>query len=144
MDSIVICKWLDIWKHWPLQVRTLIILVLCIPPTMIKQLSSQLFQIYVWYRRVFANSVEGLDTNQMPPSSVDLNSSHQVLEERWINSTPFVVNNQLIHQESVIVNLQHITSNPVLLLPKPTLWFQLSWGDLIAMPLINGYFEVHP
>ena len=44
--------------------------------------------------------------------------------------------NQLIHQESVTANLQRITSNSVPLLPKPVLWFQISWGCLISIPLI--------
>ena len=33
-------------------------------------------------------------------------------------------------------NLRQLTSNPIFLLPKPTLWFQIAWGDLIIMPLI--------
>ena len=39
-------------------------------------------------------------------------------------------------QESVTANLEHITSNPGPLLPTPVLWFQISRGDLIIMPLI--------
>ena len=47
-----------------------------------------------------------------------------------------MVNNQIIHQESWTYNVHHLTSNPGLLLPKSVLWFQLSWGDLITIPLI--------
>ena len=43
---------------------------------------------------------------------------------------------QLRHQESVTANLQKLTSNPGPLLPITVLWFQLSWGDLIILPLI--------
>ena len=49
---------------------------------------------------------------------------------------PFIVNNQTSHQESVTYNLQKITLNPGPLLPKTVLWFQISWGHLIIMPLI--------
>ena len=72
----------------------------------------------------------------MPAFSVAVNYSHQDLEERLFNSTPFMAMNQLIHQEKVTSNLQRLTSNPVTLLQKPVLWFQLSWGDLIIMSLI--------
>ena len=65
-----------------LRVSALIILVLNIILTMIQYLSSQLFQLSTRDRIVFANAVEGLDTRLMPASSVVLNSSHQVLEER--------------------------------------------------------------
>ena len=130
MDSIFICI------LWPLQVSVLIILSLHIPSTMIQQLSIQLFQLSVWDRSVFANYVEGLDTSLMPASSVALNSSHKVLEERLISSTTFMMKNQMIHQESGTANLQHLTSNPGPLLPKPVLWFQISQEDLIIMPLI--------
>ena len=68
--------------------------------------------------------------------SMALNSPHQVLEERLINSTPLIVNNQLIHQQIGTYNLHKITSNPGPLLPKLVLWFKLSWGELIIMPLI--------
>ena len=40
------------------------------------------------------------------------------------------------HQEIGIDNLQQITSNPEPILPTPPLWFQLSLGDLIIIPLI--------
>ena len=47
-----------------------------------------------------------------------------------------MVKNQINHQESVKSNLPNHTSNPGPLLQKPSLWFQLSWGDLIIIPLI--------
>ena len=72
----------------------------------------------------------------MPASSVVQNSSHQVLEEIWISSTPFMVKKQMNHQDSVTANLQNINSNKGPLLPKPFMWFQLSWGYLITMPLV--------
>ena len=72
----------------------------------------------------------------MPALSVALTYSHQLLEERWTNSTPFVLTNQLIHQDSGTSNLQQLTSNPGPILPTPALWFQLSWGYLIIMQLI--------
>ena len=49
--------------------------------------------------------------------------------------------NQLIHQESVTVKLQQLTSNPVPLLSKPFLWFQISWGGLITIPFIMVMFR---
>ena len=58
---------------------------------MIQYISSQLFHISAQERRLFANFVEELDTKLMPASSVVKNSSHQVLEERLISSTPFMV-----------------------------------------------------
>ena len=48
----------------------------------------------------------------MSASYVDINLFHQVLEERLISSMPFIVKYQMIHQESGIDNLDHITSNP--------------------------------
>ena len=72
----------------------------------------------------------------MPASYVALNYSHQGLEEILISSMPFMVKNQMNHQESGTANLQKLTSNPGPLLPTPALWFQLSWGDLIIMPWI--------
>ena len=80
--------------------------------------------------------MEELDKRLMPDSSVDLNSSHKVLEEILINPAPFMMMNQLIHQDSGTANLQQLTSNPVPLLPTSDLWFQLSWVDLIIMTLI--------
>ena len=77
----------------------------------------------------------------MHASSVVQNSSNQVLEERWINSTPFMVINQINHQESGASNLQRLTSNLWPLLPTPALWFQLSWGDLVIMLLIMVMFK---
>ena len=47
-----------------------------------------------------------------------------------------MVKNQMNHQESVTDNIQQLTSNPGHLLPKPVLWFQLSWGGLIIMIFI--------
>ena len=136
MESIVIYILLDLQQHWPLQVSSLIILVLHLPPTMAQHVSRKLFQIFAWYIWVFANAVEGLDTRLMPESSTSLNYSHQVLEEILISSTPFMAKNQLIHQYSERANLRHLTSNTGPLLPKPVLWFQISLGDLIIMPLI--------
>ena len=52
--------------------------------------------------------------------------------KRSMNQFPFMLMNELIHQENVTAILQQITSNPVLLLPKPV----LSQGDLIIVPLI--------
>ena len=40
------------------------------------------------------------------------------------------------HQYNGTANLWQLTSNPVPLLPEPTLWFQLSWGNLITIPQI--------
>ena len=40
----------------------------------------------------------------MPESSMALTSSHQVLGERWTNSTTSVVINQQSYQESEIAN----------------------------------------
>ena len=91
---------------------------------MIQQLSSQLLQLSERDRRVFANDVVGLETRMMPASSVALNYPHQVSEERWITSTPFMVKNQLTHQEIGTSNLQQITSNLGTLLPKPVLWIK--------------------
>ena len=48
----------------------------------------------------------------------------------------YMVMKQKNHQYNGTVNLRRITSNPGPLLPEPTLWFQLSWVDLIIMPLI--------
>ena len=64
------------------------------------------------------------------------NSSHQVLEEILISSTPFMVKKQMNHQWSGSDNLQQLTSNPGTLLPTPSLWFQISWEDLIIIQLI--------
>ena len=74
-----------------------------------------------------------------------LNSYHQVSEEIWISSTPFMVNNQMNHQESGISNLQNITSNPEPLIPTPALCFQLSCEELIIMPFIMMmlWFTLH-
>ena len=44
--------------------------------------------------------------------------------------------NQMNHQNNGTSNLRQLTSNPGPILPKPTLWFQLSWGDLIITPSI--------
>ena len=49
----------------------------------------------------------------------------------------FMVMKKMNHQKSGTANLQQLTSNPAPLLPKPTLWFQLPWGDLIIMPLMT-------
>ena len=62
---------------------------------MMQHLSSQLLNLYAWDRIVFVNAVEVLDTRIMPASSMALNSSRRVLEERWINSTTFMVKNQM-------------------------------------------------
>ena len=47
-----------------------------------------------------------------------------------------MVKNQMSHQESGKANLQQLISNPGFLLPKPLLWFNLSWEELIIMSLI--------
>ena len=47
-----------------------------------------------------------------------------------------MVKTQIIHQYIVKANFQCLTSNPVPILPKPVLWFQIPWGDLIIIPLI--------
>ena len=47
-----------------------------------------------------------------------------------------MVKNQINHHDNVTDNHHKLTSNPVHLLPKPVLWFQLSRGDLIIIPLI--------
>ena len=44
--------------------------------------------------------------------------------------------NQMSHQESETANLQKLTSNKGPLLTKPVLWFHLSWGDLIILPIV--------
>ena len=80
-----------------------------IPPTLTHQLSSQLFKISVFNRRLFANAVEESDTNLMPESYVVLTSSHKVLQEGLKNPTPLMVMNKLIHQEIGSANLQKIT-----------------------------------
>ena len=49
---------------------------------------------------------------------------------------PFMVMNQLNHQESGIANFLQFTSNPGTLLTKQLLCFWISWGGLIGMPLI--------
>ena len=87
-DSIVIYKLLNPQLHWTLQVRSIIILVPHIPPTIIEKLSIQLLQLYAWDRRVFENYVEELNTRMMPASSVALNYSHQVLEKDESNQRP--------------------------------------------------------
>ena len=47
----------------------------------------------------------------------------------------------MIHQESGASNLQQITLNQLPLFPKLVLWFQISWGDLIIIPLIMVMFR---
>ena len=97
---------------------------------------SSFFSFTKFRKILFANIVEGLDTRMMYGSSMVLTSSHQFWEEIWTNSTYFMVINQLIHQESEIANVQPFTSTPRPLLPKQVLWFRLSWGYLIIIPLI--------
>ena len=104
---------------------------------MIQNLSSQLLNLSKWDRRVSVNAMEGLGTNLMTASSMELNSSHQVLEERRTSSTPFTVKKQINYQESGIYNLMQLTSNPETLLPTPALWFKLSRGDLIIITFIT-------
>ena len=48
----------------------------------------------------------------------------------------YMMNKQKNHQENGTANLWQLTSNPGPLLPEPTLWFQLSSGNLIIMPYI--------
>ena len=92
---------------------------------MIQQLSSQLLQLYAWDIKLFVNAVEELETKLMHASSVVQNSSHKVLGEILINSIHYMVMNQKNHQDNGTANLRNLTSNPGLLLPEPTLWFQL-------------------
>ena len=47
-----------------------------------------------------------------------------------------MVKNQVNRQYSLTANLQHHISNLGPLIPETYLWFQLSWGDLIIIPLI--------
>ena len=101
MDSIVIYKWMEIQQNWPLQVRALIILVLNLPSTTIQQFYIQLLQLYAWDRRVYCEMIgqKAYDCitrgpKWLPPSL------------RQINSTPFVVKNQLNHQDIGTANLQ--------------------------------------
>ena len=49
--------------------------------------------------------------------------------------------NQMNRQESLTSNLQQLTSNRGPLLQIPSLLFQLSWGDLIIIPLIMVIFR---
>ena len=58
VDSIVIYKLVEPQIHLPLQVRDLIIVVFYIPPTMIQQLSRQLFQLSELERILFLDTVE--------------------------------------------------------------------------------------
>ena len=53
----------------------------------------------------------------------------------------FMVMNQLIRKDSGTANFQKINSNIGLILPKPVLWFQLYWVDLIIVPLIMMVFR---
>ena len=100
LEYIIIYWWLDLQQHSPLPFSIIIILVFHILSKMIHHLSSHLFWISAWYRGVFENDVEILYTRLMPVSSVDLNSSHEILEEKWIISTPFMAKNQINIQES--------------------------------------------
>ena len=136
MKSIIIYKLFEIRQHLPIQVRDIFILVLHILSAMIQYLSSQLLKLSARDIKIFANAVKVLDTRLIPASSVARNTYHQVLEYIWISSTPFMENNQMKHQESGTSILQQVTSNPGPLLPTPALWFQISWGGLIIIPLI--------
>ena len=100
------------------------------------KLYSKLLQLSAQDIRVFGNDVEELDTDMMPASSMIQNCSHQVFGKIWIRSMHFIVMNQRNHQYNEGASLRKITSNQGFFLPKTTLWFQLSWGDLIIMPLI--------
>ena len=136
MVSTVIYILLEIQPRWLLQVNALIIFTLNLPEKMMQKLSSQLLQLSAWDRKLFVNAVEELDTKMIHASCVVQNSSRQVLVERWINSMHYMVTNQNNQQENGTANLRQLTSNPIPLLPEPTLWFQLSWGNWIVMPLI--------
>ena len=72
----------------------------------------------------------------MPASSEAQNSSQQFLGEILISAIHFMVVNQMNHREVVTANLQNLTSTTGPLLQKTALWFQLSWGGIIIMPLI--------
>ena len=80
MDSMVIQKLLDPEIHRPLQIITLIILVLNFPQNIIQKLSRQLLQLSALDRILFANAVEEFDRRMIPELYMDINSSHQVLE----------------------------------------------------------------
>ena len=103
---------------------------------MIQHLSSQLLKLSSQDRRVFVDALEKLDTKIIPASYADQNYSHQVLGERRISSIPFMVKKQMNHQDSGAEKLQQLTSNPVPLLPTPSLWFHLSWGNLIITTMM--------
>ena len=75
MDSIVTYKWLDLQLTWPLQVGTLIILVLHLTPTMIHKTPSQEFQLSVVNIRLFDNYVEVFETSMMAVLFLYLNYS---------------------------------------------------------------------
>ena len=80
-------------------------------------------------------------TRMIPESSTALTSSHQVFEEIRTNSTTLMLIKQLIHQESGTAKLQNFTSNYGPLLPKPVLWFRLSWVELFIISLIMVMFR---
>ena len=107
-----------------------------IPSTMIQQLSSQLLQLSAWDGRVFANYVKRIGYK----ANVCIIRGPKFLPPSLIrNMNKFVSlpgEEKLIQQESVTANLQQLASNPGPLLPKPVLWFHLSWGDLIILSLI--------
>ena len=101
---------------------------------------TESIQPVIAYLRVWQKTIlkfcGKIDTSLIPESYVSTTYSHQVLGERWTNSTTFMAMKQLIHQERGTANLHQFTSNTRSLLPKLALWFWLSWGDLFIVPLI--------
>ena len=136
MVSTVIYSWLGPQLTWILQVNDLILLLLRLPPTIIQSLTSQLLQISVSERRLFANAVEELDTRLTRASFVVLKVYHPILGEVQINSMHFMVMNNLNYQYSGTSNIQQYISNITPLLPKKVLWFHLTRIYSIIMQLI--------
>ena len=72
MDFIIVYKLLEPRLPLPLQVITIIILVLHPPSTMIQQLTRQLLQFSLFDIRLFTKNMEELDKILLPESSVAL------------------------------------------------------------------------
>ena len=82
MVSIVIYILLEPQLTLFLQVRSLVLLVHHLPPTTIQRLSRQYLKLSMLDRRIFANTVEELDTMLTHAPFVFLTSSHPVLVAR--------------------------------------------------------------
>ena len=54
----------------------------------------------------------------------------------------YMVTNQKNHQENGTANLRKLTSNTGPLLPEPTLWFQISWGEINHHAIDNGDIKI--